>query len=315
MTKQEAIKQVKSFDIFPKFTLERLSRGNNSDTFLIKSGGKKYTLHSQREDSRHQNRLLDHYINLKFLEAAKIDFVPRAVHFDKKSQLLLATYLPGRIVTERGLSDRELNILARYIVTLSKLSFKVYQKICQAHKITAREPETPDKSIKIYGISRFNYVKRYSPDSEIIYWIKPKLERSIEFARSVRWGSRYTGFNHGDLTGSNIIINRGQIYLIDWERARFVYTKDFGLGYMLLHYEFFFLNQRKLIGYISRHAKQNRKTLERLVLEDMQRVKVNDVIWAAQAYSELHKKNQRGWKKYRTMTYQRMREFEEMFEK
>ena len=123
------------------------------------------------------------------------------------------------------------------------------------------------------------------------------------------------GFNHGDLTGNNIIVNRNQLHIIDWERARFIYAKDFGLSYMLLHDKFFFLNQKKLIRYIANFAKLNWKTLEHTVHEDMQREKVNDVIWAAWVYSRLYQKKERGWKKHRKLTYSRMKEYEKMFEK
>jgi thiamine kinase-like enzyme len=122
-------------------------------------------------------------------------------------------------------------------------------------------------------------------------------------------------FNHGDLTGANILVNRGQLYIIDWERSRFLYSRCFGLGYMLLHFEFFLEHKNSLIRLTAKHSGRSIKSLERDTYMSMKGIKVNDVIWAAQAYSELHNNNQRGWKKYRLMTIKRMREFEEMFEK
>jgi predicted Ser/Thr protein kinase len=114
MTKREAIKHLKRLNIFSRFTLDRLSRGNNSDAFEIRAGGKRFTLRSQRNDSRHENWLENHYINLKFLEASKINFVPRAVHYDKQDKLLVATYVPGRDIVIRGFKGNELNTFARY---------------------------------------------------------------------------------------------------------------------------------------------------------------------------------------------------------
>ena len=83
---------------------------------------------------------------------------------------------------------------------------------------------------------------------------------------------------------------------------------------MLVHYEFFMLNKDRLIRLVAKHSSRSVKTLEKDTYFSMKGLKVNDIIWAAQAYSELYKNNQRGWKKYRQMTYNRMKEYEEMFE-
>lgn len=315
MTKREAIKYITKLDLFSNFKLERLARGNNSEAFLIESQRKKYTLRVRREDSKHENRLQQHYINLKFLEAEGIDFAPKAAYFDETNNTMIATYLPGKSIIDEKLSEKQFAELARHIITVNKLSYLKYKKFCRQLGFKLIPLDTPARNIKIYATSRFDKVKKYCPEDKIINWIKPRLKENINFSKSINWGPRHIGFNHGDLTGANILENKGKLIIIDWERSRFVYSREYGLSYMCLHYNYFYENIDKLIKYLAKYAKRGELSLRQATYYSMKSIKVNDVIWAAQAYSELKRKNQRGWKKYQTMTYRRMREYEELFEK
>lgn len=314
MTKREAEKYIKSLDLFPGFKLERLARGNNSEVFLIVSKRKKYTLRVRREDSKHGNRLQQHYINLKFLEAEGIDFAPQAIYFDKVKNTMIATYVPGQPITNTGLNNKQLAIFLKQLSVISKLKQNNYKKLCRKYKFKIDEPETPIISIKKYGIKRFRLIEQNRNNKDIIDWIKPRLKESVVYNTSIKWNKNTLFFAHGDVTGNNIIKNKNNIYLIDWERARFVYSLNFGLSYMFIHFELFALQQNKIIRFFAKYAGLSYKTLKKDVFIGMKGIKVNDIIWAAQVYSNLYEKKERGWKKYRKMTYQRMREYEQLFE-
>ena len=313
MTKREVEKYLNKKELFSSAQVSRLGHGNNSDAFLVKDKSKKYTLRVGRKDSVSKNKFLNHYISLKFLEQEHINFAPHPIYFDKKNEILISTYVPGQPITHTGLALKELRLFLKQLYITTKLKYNNYIALCHKYKFKPQALETPITGIKKYGVDRFRYVKNNSKDKDIVRWIEPRLNESVLRHKKIKWNKNNLVFIHGDLTGANIVKSKGKVYFIDWELSRFSYSLTYGLSYMFIHFDFFADNQDKIIKIFAKHSGKDYKKLKQDVLADMQSTKVNDVIWAARMYTKLNKNKERGWKKYKKMTYQRMKEYEKMF--
>jgi len=309
MTKREVEKYIKDKKLFDCPEVKRLGRGNNADVFLIKDKGKQFTFRVGRKGKEIKDKFINHYIALKFLEEENIKFAPRATLYDKKNTVLITTYAPGKPITEKGFTKKELGLFIEQLVKLYSIKFSQYKKFTKQSRIKLIMPETPVSGFKKYGVKRFNYLKKICRDREIVDWIKPRLEENKKYIESVKWSNSNLIFTHGDLTGANILKHKNKIYFIDWERAGFRYSNNFSLSYKFIHFEFFFDHREEIMEKFARYKKISLNKLREAVIMGMLGVKLNDIIWSAIMYAELYKQKERGWKKYRQMTHKRIREY------
>lgn len=314
MTKRQVEKYLKAINLLDKFTVKRIGKGNNAKVFLVFVGRERFTFRSGEKTPEAKKKFLNHYVSLKFLASQNIDFVSQPVYFDKKENILITTYLPGEVITEKRLTDKMLNLFIKQLSQIYFLSFTDYKKFCKQSGVAVTLPQTPIESLKQFGIKRFNKLKRICPDPEIINWIKPRLKENYLYLSSVKWNKKNLIFTHGDLTGANILKYQNKLFFIDWERARFVYSADYGLAYKFAHFETFAQKRDLVIKKFTQINKLKFKDLERAVVFGQKGTKINDVIWAALEYSALWQGRARGWKKYQAMTKKRIREYENEFE-
>ncbi|RLC38860.1 hypothetical protein DRH27_01195, partial [Candidatus Falkowbacteria bacterium] len=242
---REIEKYIKENNLFLNPTVKRLGKGNNSDVFWVKDGKNQYSLRTGRKGKEIKNKFINHFMVLKFLEQENIDFVPQAVELNKKENILITTYAPGKPITEIGLNKKGLDLFVRQLVRLYGLKFSRYKMFCCKNKIGPVLPETPAASFKKYGLKRFNYLKKICQDKEVIDWIIPRLKENAKYVKNIKWNEKNLIFSHGDLTGANIIKHKNKIYFIDWERAGLSNRNNYSLAYKFIHFDFFFLNWEK----------------------------------------------------------------------
>lgn len=312
MIKREVEKYIEQNKIFKSFTLRRFGRGNNTDIFVIKSGQKNYALRIARDKMQSDSALDRHFINLKFLSQENIDFSPRAIYFDKKKRILISEFLPGKDIISSGLSRKQLEIFVKQLLRLRLLKVAAYKKIHKQLGFTFSNLQTPLESVNEFGLKRFIIIKKYYPDKDLVSWLEQKLNENIKYLSNTKWSNRNLFFVHGDLSGANILVKGQKISIIDWDMARFVYTRDYGLAYMILHFNYFADNRETLVKLYAKHAKINETGLIKAINQSMRGIKINDIIWSGNMYVELWKNKQPGWKKYLAQTKKRIKEFEQL---
>jgi serine/threonine protein kinase len=259
-----------------------LSSGSNYQAFLI---DKKYVLRILKENPGSKNRLEKAYKISRFLERNNIDYQQKVFFLDKKNTFLLSEYIEGEEVSLNSLDDKylkdfcskfreinsleqkgpELNILEDSIQRLSNLtSYKLKNIIENKNYLEIKEKD-----------DIFNYIKR-----ELV-----KLKKEYE---TIDWGERRVFFDHGDLAGANILLNKktGEIRFIDWDNAKF--TKDVGL---ILANMFFYcsdISESFQDRFIKEYNQDNftgfsNEELKREVKRGLKLIVLSGIIWALSA--------------------------------
>ncbi|MFH1451335.1 MAG: aminoglycoside phosphotransferase family protein [bacterium] len=308
MNKREIVEYLKSKS-FVDPNVSKLGQGNNYVVYLV---NEKFVLRLSRTDIVAENRLENEYIVLKFLEAEGVNFVQQPIFFDSEKSISLLTYLPGREVGLSDLSDQQLELFVSQILSLHSLKYEKYISFCKKNKFLVSAPETFLKHVEIRGVERFKYVEKNCLERDLVAWIKPKLKENVKIARRLSLRRGQIVLNHSDLAGSNMILNGDKLFFIDWERAKFMYQTDFTLSHMFIHGACSKSRQEKLISLFAKHSGQSESSLRKKVNEKMGIMKLNSVIWAVMMFTKMKAEGFKDWRKYRTMTDQRIKEYNEL---
>lgn len=310
MNLKEAKKYLINKKIFSNPTVKKLGRGNNYDVYLVVNNDQKYTLRVNRTDVITENKLKNEFEILQFLEFSKINFCQKPIFFDYKKNISLLTFAPGKEIDIAKLNGKKLELFVEQLIKLHNLKYSDYLKFAKINKIKPKKPETPLENLQIKGLSRFDYISKNCDDKNLINWIEPKLEEAKKIAANVKCTDKNLIFNHCDLGGANIILDKNQIYFIDWEQAKFVYHSDFWLGHIFIRCRHSSkLKQQKIIDLYAKKTSQNKIELKNRIKEKMKINKLTDLIWATKMYTQLKIKGFKNWKHYQKITKEIIREY------
>lgn len=263
---------------------------------------------------------------LHFLEKEGINFVPKCVLYDENENIIIESYVGNKDAFLGDLNKKQIDLAMKYMQKLNTIDYKKFVIFCKANKHKPIKPSgSAYKSIKKWGIDRFELAKKNGADDFIINWIEPRLKSNILAIKRKNKFKFWLKFNfsfkkkkmyliHGDM-GDNYRIGKGTLDIIDWESARLA---RYGNGlpiFAFVHGGITLQQQEYMIKSYARKSKIPIKNIREQVNEGMRETMVNDVIWAAMRYSEMRQKKEKGWKKYYDITLERIKKYENVFEK
>lgn len=305
----------------PEF--EILGSGNNYQAFLINDCDNQYVLRLTKDSVASKNRLEKSYITSKFIEKEKINFAQKAVFFDKKNKFLLTSYIEGRELSVKDLSQKQLGEFIEKMVKVNNLNYKDFTKFMLGKKINFEIFEDSKERIDLILKNKIPHIERnrnllfdINFDEKIIF-LKNKLKLLKEEYGCLDWRDRRLFFDHGDLAGANIILDKSkQLFFIDWDNARF--TKDIGL---ILANMFFYCGdisdgfQKKIIDlYIKKgNAEISPQELKLETERGLKLIILSGVVWALTAAIESKEVLDVSLKKYIKIANERLVIFKKHF--
>lgn len=312
MTVEEVIGYLIDKNLFKSAQVSFLGKGFSKEVFLVEADEKKYSFMVPAKDIPQEDFFSSLNTNLNFLHQEGISFAPTPFYFDAEEKILLVSYLEGDHVGVGNLNDKQLEQYVSQLNTLHDLKFADYQVFCSQEGFECIPPESPLSRMESHEVKTFAFLQEQCPDKKVVDWIGPRLEKNLEVYRQVKYSPRDVIFSHGDLASSNILIKGTQMVFIDWDRSKFLCTKDYGLPYVFLYCGGETEVRRKLIALYSKYRHLDPEELKTEVRRGLKFLKLNDVVWAAGVYTRMVSQETAGWERYRNLTFARIKEFEEL---
>lgn len=293
ITKEKVLELIKSTNLFVSPKIEYLGSGESNTNFLIYDGDEKkavirYSIPSQFK----QSSLYNEYKVLKLLEAEGISFAPRSIYYSDEDHFHIIEYLEGEVIRD-----------------LRKLSFRDYEDITEylAEMYFVKKPdnfsyEYIEDTYRKYCLIPYMYIKKNCVDENILKFVTSNFHpNNFRFEMKC--------LIHGDIENNIIRTNKG-LYFIDWELSRFIIApSEFGFVYFA---ENLTKKQKKiLLEKYCYSTNFDKKKLVYYLVQIRKFVLFNDVLWAAQRYTELILDNQDSSADYYLkLTHKRIKKFE-----
>lgn len=204
-------------------------KGKSNGNFLITAGGGKYILRKRRRKNSNQEKCFKREANvLRFLEDVGLNFTPRSIFFNNRQGVHLVSYLPGKQIFIRDMSQKSLRQLVDKIYQINCLAPK-YLDFSKKHSVKIVRPRKIAKNILKLLEDEVSDLRSNKIFPELAKWFKKEVKN--DFKDNEIDESRVY-LDHGDLT-SNQIIHQGHISFIDWEFIKLSYNP--GLAYIFCH--------------------------------------------------------------------------------
>ncbi len=304
----EVKKYLKEIKFCDKAKVKRLSDGYSNHNFLIETEKDKFVLRCNMDEVTSKNRLYNEHVVLKFLEEEKIDFVPRSTFYDKKNKRHIISFICGRRITYGELRKKHVKSFARNLAKATYLKFDNFEKFCKKNNYNKIDKKKKKNSFEIYTLTPFRYVEKNLKDKQLVDWLREKVEINSKlkfYGRKRKW------FAHGDIA-SNMMVYRNNIYFIDWELARFMSLRrdPTGLGYAMPKYSVEKNIRDAIVKEFSKESKIDSVVLNKNIDVTIQRVALNDILWAIERFLKMKMKKLKGWKKYYKLSQERIKNYD-----
>ncbi|MDO8260462.1 MAG: phosphotransferase [Candidatus Magasanikbacteria bacterium] len=233
-------------NFFPEFKIIGKRSGLSNCNYIIETPKGKYILRANKiKPSGSTNLLVDEYNVLKFFSELKLDFVPKTVFFDEEKNIHLLSYIEGRKIRFRNISQKGMEQAIAKLYQINLLADK-FLDYCLKNNLTFKSPKSEVDRLRIRIEKKINDVNDDSIFSETKKWVIRRLEE--DFPRQKIDQTRIF-LNHGD-PADNLILNKGNISIIDWEYSRLTYGP--GLVHILAHGSMGKEKEEKLLQFYSK---------------------------------------------------------------
>lgn len=198
---------------------QALGGGEVNDSFLLDCGVQKYILRITRRVGR--DTLIKEASALKFLDMPQ---APKVIFFDPLQTIngrfwIIESFLPGQ--TKTRLSVDEFRQLG-----------EIFGKVHAIHDPDAEQLDLRKHflvSCRSFGTEEDFLNHENERLRKLILWVYEAMRSMQPTVNNIQ-----TALVHGDATPSNILIDDGKVYLIDWEFARF---SDPMMEFSTIYYE------------------------------------------------------------------------------
>ncbi len=318
MTYSKALKILIQRGIIKNPVISELSSGNNYQSFLIVDNNYKYVLRLPLKKSNSKNRLEKAYLVLKFVENEGFDFSEKAVFFDKKNSFLLSTYISGKEVSIRDLTQNQLSNFIGKIIDLKKLNFNKFNNLQKKNKLSLNILENPVDRLSLLKKERVKFIKKNKKVlinnqidfSDLICWIDNNFSFLQNFYKTKKYKKADLFFDHGDVAGANIIINKNNLFFIDWDNAKFTHDLGFSLANILFYSGNF--SKKFIDEFLSLYFKKIKTNInKKIFLEEFnfgfKLIVFSGVLWSLESFIKSIKNDDVDCEKYFVMYKERLR--------
>lgn len=234
------------------------------------------------------------FVVLSLLQKHKYAYAPQPLWLEEKHTALAIRHFDGMSSDTFDFSLAGIDPLRVSLAVIDALldtaaiKFDEYSEMAQRIGVVPLAIETASMGAKLYGTQWFEIVKANCPDSHLVQWLRPRVERSMEMAHT--FDMREPMFVHGDPSNPNILIGTdGSFLLIDWDSARFKTTwAEYLIAYTTNLTDFMKPYRSEIIAHV---ASRNGVSVPELTqqVEDTRRFsEVFDVNWAAMMMAKVH---------------------------
>lgn len=244
-SRREVSKYLVEKKLFKKFEIIGRKSGLSNSNYIIETPDGKFILRANKiKPSRSTNLLVDEYNVLRFFRELELDFVPRTVFFDEERNIHLLSYIEGRKIRFRNISQAGMEQAITKLYQINMLADK-YQEFCLKNNLTFKKPKSEVDRLRGRIARKISAVNDASIFSDVKKWV---LERLAEDFAKTKVDQARAFLNHGD-PADNLILNKGKISIIDWEYTRLTYGP--GLVHILAHGSMGKEKEEKLLQFYS----------------------------------------------------------------
>lgn len=312
----EALKILVSEGVLKNPKIKKLSNANNYQTFLISEARNKYVLRLLSKKASAKDRLEKAFTVLQFISQEKIDFSEKAVFFDKKNSFLLSTYVSGKELSVMDLRPEQLKEFIEKIIKLRTLSFSEFIKLQKSQGAEFEIMENPIDRLCYLKNQRIKYLdsnKSILKENGINFaqlsvWTSINMTLLQEAYASKKYRKEDIFFDHGDVAGANIILNKDGLFFIDWDNAKF--TQDLGFSLANLFFYSNIFSRKYISSFLSSYLDFanidiKRGTLYQDVELAFKLIIFSGALWSLEALINSCKNNDGEQKKYLSMYQKR----------
>lgn len=164
------------------------------------------------------------YIVLKLLKNHNYQYAPEPIWLDDDHQSMAMSYFDGTASDKFDFSNTNTKELAIKVVDAlldtADITLDEYNELAKQFNVTGNPIQTTQEAAQKYGVEWLEVVKQSCPDKDIIDWLEPKIDMSVQLAEKI--GNHKPTFGHGDPSNPNILVKQnGNFMLIDWDSSKF----------------------------------------------------------------------------------------------
>lgn len=228
-SRREVSKYLVEKKLFKKFEIIGRKSGLSNSNYIIETPDGKFILRANKiKPSQSINLLVDEYNVLRFFRELDLDFVPRTVFFDEERNIHLLSYIEGRKIRFRNISQAGMEQAITKLYQINLLADK-YQEFCLKNNLAFKQPKSEVDRLRVRINKKISEVNDEGVFGDVKKWV---LERLAQDFAKTKIDQTRVFLNHGD-PADNLILNNGKISIIDWEYSRLTYGP--GLVHILAH--------------------------------------------------------------------------------
>lgn len=305
----QALKILISQKVLQNPKISQLSNGNNYQAFLITDNNTKYVLRLLSSNSSAQDRMAKMFLVLKFVEAEGIEFAEKAVFFDKKNCFLLTHYIPGKELSVFNLDKEQLKYFIKKIAILRNLKLDKFVALQKKEKNIFPILENPIDRLSFLKKKRIKFIKDNmkmlaSDDIDILQltkWIDSNFSLLNDLYKTKKYQVSDIFFDHGDVAGANIILNKSGLFFIDWDNAKF--TQDIGFSLANLFFYANIFSSKYIIDFLHLYTqegkiKASKKELLHDIINGFKLITFSGALWSLESFITSKKNKNNDSQKY-----------------
>ena len=232
------------------------------------------------------------FLILTLLENHGYKYSPKPIWLKDDHQAMAISYFDG-IAGDKfnfnKINSEDLAVkVTDALIDTESISLDEYNELAVQFNVSQNPIQTTQEGAQIYGKEWFEIVKKSCPDIDIINWLEPRVERSMQLANKL--GNHQPTFGHGDPSNPNILINKkSNFMLIDWDSARFHTSgPEFYVAYTTHLTDFMEPHRNKLIKHVASRLNISDEEFANRVNEYRIFTEVFDVNWAAMMMAKVN---------------------------
>ena len=301
--------------------ISTLSGGFSSQAYKVDISENPFVLLVERSGGVGESNYGHAYVVLTLLNRHGIAHVPKALWLKDDHKALALSFDTGVASDAFNFSQSNVNTEQLAIDVIDNLldaatvTWNEYEQLANELNVAVLPPQTPQDSARQYGVEWLEIVKANCPDSEIVAWLEPRVQRSVALAEKL--GDNAPTFGHGDPSNPNILVcNDSSFTLIDWDSARFHTSgPEFYVAYTTHLTDFMKPYRQILIEHVARRLGVSVTEFAQRV-EDFRRYsEIFDVNWAAMMMAKVSSGETVGdIDHFRAIALERIKIYEESFE-